>query len=478
MVFLCGHKHTVINLKRLILRRMDILSYLIEFLQQSKEVGITGLGTFYKKKFPGRYDKEKQSFLPPSYVLQFNPQVTDADSFARFIAAKRKISVESAGYYISRFTEEIHQKIQTEQESVLTGIGRLFTDAATPGVLNFEAAKEINYGSEYFGLKPVDETETHDSQPAEDTAIWSATHTEVEEAPRTTNIETIQNTSVPEVENVELDEVKDDLKNTLQATEKPAVQAEVPSSVVEQHQQHPERFGHTPESETPPVKKYINLNDSFTKAPEVTAAPDFIKEQHAEHPNRFGHEPETETGSNTWIKVVIGILILLILAALAYYVKPEWFGQKQPEPVKELALIDSAKIKTDSIRLKNDSIAKTDSILKANQVAPKTDTLNTSIATMQKVTPATTTPAQPVKPAVTTYEVIVAAYRTTEKAEIYIAEMKKLGYNAKIAEMPGPWKKISIATFKTEQEAKEQAPILQKKLKGSGFYVQQINTTP
>lgn len=77
---------------------MDILSYLLELLQQRKDVGVTDLGTFYKKKSPGRYDKETQSFLPPSYALVFTSELKENEALADFIASKRNISTDSEHY--------------------------------------------------------------------------------------------------------------------------------------------------------------------------------------------------------------------------------------------------------------------------------------------------------------------------------------------------------------------------------------------
>jgi nucleoid DNA-binding protein len=136
---------------------MDILLYLSELLQQSKEVGITGLGTFYKKKFPGRYDKEKQSFLPPGYTLQFSTEVREENTLVNFISTKRNISAESANYYISQWVEENNKKLELEHEAILENIGRLFYTEHEG--LSFEPAKDVNYGSEFYGLPPLSESE-------------------------------------------------------------------------------------------------------------------------------------------------------------------------------------------------------------------------------------------------------------------------------------------------------------------------------
>jgi nucleoid DNA-binding protein len=598
---------------------MDILSYLLELLQQRKEVGITGLGTFYKKKYPGRYDKEKQTFLPPGYTLQFSTDLTEEEALADFISAKRNISNDSAKHYITQFAEEVNQKLELDHEAELENTGRLFFTEHEG--LSFEPVKNINYGSEFYGLPSLPETAIEDVKP-DSTKEDEEVYDEIAEAPIAPSPFENKAYHHPVIENVELDEVKDDLKNTLKHSENPAeeiVEApefireqheehpnrfghtpeseveniaaehqaietpesadaqeetdtientpetevkpiapepeeiEVPESVVAQHEEHPDRFGHTPESEaeniaseqdtietpesadaqeetdtientpetevkpiapepeeievpesvitpqqersnrfslrseTEEPKTYINLQDEVKSEEPVIEAPEFIKEQHAEHPNRFGHDPivhdeETPQGMSAWLKVTIVILILVIIAAITYLVKPELLTG-QTEPVKAAStVIDSPKVAIDTAKAKQDSIAKTDSILKANQVQKKADTVKKEVV-KPVVKPAIETPKEnKVVPNTgpSTFDVIAASYKTVAGAEKYIAIVKTRGLNAKIANMAGPWKKVSIASFKTQKEAEEQKEILQKKLKGKGFYVQQIfnNTQP
>jgi len=77
---------------------MDILLYLTELLQTRKNVGVAGLGTFYKKKSPGKYDAEKHAFLPPSFTLAFTTEVKESEELSSYISGKRNISTESANY--------------------------------------------------------------------------------------------------------------------------------------------------------------------------------------------------------------------------------------------------------------------------------------------------------------------------------------------------------------------------------------------
>ena len=503
---------------------MDILSYLLELLQQRKDVGVTDLGTFYKKKSPGRYDKETQSFLPPSYALVFTSELKENEALADFIAGKRNISTDSAHYYIAQFVEDIQQKLETEHEVELENLGRLFfTEHAG---LSFEPVTNVNYGSEFYGLPQVSETIAEEQKSGVVENTEEDVYDEIAEAPRTPVVSENKEVAQPVIENIELDEVQDDLRNTLQnvdrnkeevisapefikeqheehpdrsghtpeSEDKLADSTSAPEFIKEQHEEHPHRFGHTPESEVlaheinqeiaaekiDEPKKYIQLGDESIVDEPVIEAPEFIKAQHAEHPNRFGHDPIPEESipdpKPVWPKVVTAVFLLLIIGAIAYYTKPEWFNRQQPVINQPVKTIDTPKVAVDSVKIKQDSVAKTDSILKANQVAAKTDTLKkTKIST-----PAVTTTPQVADHSPSRFYVIAISYKTEARALEYIAKMKKIGLDAEIVKMEGTRKKVSIANFSTKEEAEKQKDILQKKLNGKGFYIKQlkINTQP
>ncbi|TCD04369.1 SPOR domain-containing protein [Pedobacter frigidisoli] len=492
---------------------MDILSYLLELLQQRKEVGITGLGTFYKKKFPGRYDKEKQSFLPPSYALQFSADVKEEESLAEFISTKRNISSESATYYISQFVDEVKQKLELENESELENLGRLFFTEHEG--LSFEPSKDINYGSEFYGLPSLPETVVDEPKPGTLKTDEDDIFDEIAEAPTApVRIEKTEEAEYkhPVIENIELDEVKDDFKNTLKHSEitKEEVfeapefikhqheehpnrfghtpesevlstsinqEIEVPEAIKHQHEEHPNRFGHTPESEDPIT--YIDLEEDENGV-HVIEAPEFIKEQHAEHPNRFGHdplvdEPLEEEGKSVWPKIIIALFIVILIGVILYFVKPELFNkQSKIETLPPAAIVDSPKVIQDTAKAKQDSTAKTDSILKANQVQQKTvDSTKKAVIT--------TTDIKAINSIGTvSFDIIGASYKTVKGAEKYIKDVKRVGIEAKIVKIHGPRQHISIGSYKTQKEAEDNLLILQKKLKGKGFYVQQIvnNTQP
>ncbi|WP_431294352.1 hypothetical protein [Pedobacter sp. P26] len=280
---------------------MDILSYLLELLQQRKEVGITGLGTFYKKKYPGRYDKEKQTFLPPGYTLQFSSDLTEEKTLVDFIAAKRNISNESANDYIAQFVEDINQKLELDHEVELENTGRLFF---TEQGLDFEPIKNINYGSEFYGLPSLPETVTEDVKPDSPKEEEEEVYDEIAEAPGAPSPFENKSYQAPVIENVELDEVNDDFKNTLKHTENGAIEVtEAPEFIKEQHEEHPNRFGHVPESEVENIaaeqhaietEEPTETPEDVTNTVEEVEVPESVVTQHEEHPNRFGHTPESE----------------------------------------------------------------------------------------------------------------------------------------------------------------------------------------
>ncbi|RYG21400.1 MAG: hypothetical protein EOO07_02700 [Chitinophagaceae bacterium] len=104
---------------------MDIVSYLLELIETRKNVGVTALGTFFKKKTPGRYDSETSSFLPPKYELSFTSEVKENQELINFISEKRNISTESANYYINEFVDQIKGQLEDSHQADLSPIGQL-----------------------------------------------------------------------------------------------------------------------------------------------------------------------------------------------------------------------------------------------------------------------------------------------------------------------------------------------------------------
>ncbi|MCX2451720.1 hypothetical protein OQX61_10650 [Pedobacter sp. PLR] len=131
---------------------MDMLSYLTVLIKTRKEVGIPGLGTIYKKKSPGRYDAATHSFLPPSFVLDFNPEVLEQKLLIDHICKHRNISPDSASYFVDQFVEEIKKQLDEHQEASLAPLGTLYQSS---GTLSFKPLNDQNFGFDFYGLPPV-----------------------------------------------------------------------------------------------------------------------------------------------------------------------------------------------------------------------------------------------------------------------------------------------------------------------------------
>ena len=131
---------------------MDILSYLSELIQTRKSVGISGLGTVYKKKSPGRYDADTHSFVPPSYTLDFTAEVKEDVLLAEYISKKRNVSTDTSNHFINEFSSALLKELNDHNEANLGSLGKLFK---TGDELRFEPAEKMNYGFDFFGLPSV-----------------------------------------------------------------------------------------------------------------------------------------------------------------------------------------------------------------------------------------------------------------------------------------------------------------------------------
>lgn len=181
---------------------MDILQYLIELLKTRKQIGIEGLGTFYKKKTPGRYDAETHSFLPPSYALEFSSDVLEHTNLSQYIQTKRGISEDSAKYFISQFVEEVHKGLQNGEYS----FENLGTIQQTGNQLVFIANQDINIGFDFFALPTITANVQHVAPTPTEPEVDATTETPQIQEP------TIEHVEVPEFKH-EMAKLGDEVTN-------------------------------------------------------------------------------------------------------------------------------------------------------------------------------------------------------------------------------------------------------------------------
>lgn len=477
---------------------MDITSNLLAFLQKHNQATLGSFGRFSKKKITGYFDKNEKAFSPPSFKLDFDGNDSEEDDkFLEFVSNENSLSVEKSIEAIAAFVSGIKASLEKNQKASISGLGT-FSLGENDTIL-FDAEKGLLVDASYFGMPNVSE-ESQISSPAKE--------------PINLNVDN-QTKTPPIIENIELDEVKTDLANTLAHLDTNKINTETEESQAPKDKKSAEEFpviasentSHETKDEEDSVSDN-HIDTSIVEPPltegetkdildiepleedrdevvkpavfpsnedvvekdfsqeQITEAPVFIKEQHEQHPERFGTDPmEHPTEKSIWPKVLITAIVLLIIGGLVYFFQPNLFTHSTDSFPKVITPVDSIKIQTRPIataQRKQDSI-KTDSILKVNGVqSPKRDSvIGQNIANNEPIF---------------TFDVIVASYKTEKAANQYISMMKRNGYDAKIANMTGTRKKISIASFTSEQEAKKQLIILQRKLRGKGFYVQKIKT--
>jgi nucleoid DNA-binding protein len=466
---------------KFIFTKMDILSYLTDLLKTQKEVGIVGLGTFFKKKIPGKYDAVNHLFIPPSYELQFSTEVEETTRLSQYVSSVRNVSDESAQYYIGLFKDEIQRQLAISNEADLDTLGKLYYN---DGELILTDQGNTNLGFEFYGLPQISTGTSNDEQEIFEEINEVAPI--VQPAPRII-IETQETLIEEEAEQKvvigEEDEVKEAIETEPEQKEFVEKEAEVKQTIeTEPEQEDP--IEDTPvfisEQEVTTHTNSANEANSTTDANQGTIVPSNTEseERIAASPTdasniwHFDKErldpafeskagmagTETKSTNSAWKVVLIIVAILLAMAALVYFLRPDLFGNRvgrNPKPVFA------------------------DTVATTVPMPPVDTTLTTDSATTAGILADTTakvaTPdvkANAVVTDLTTWEIIGASL-TKNEVHKYIRDMKARGYTAKpVPTLPGRKRiKMSIATFPDEQSAKEGRIMLIKKLNNKDLYI-------
>jgi nucleoid DNA-binding protein len=459
---------------------MDILSYLTELIKTRKEVGISGLGTFYKKKSPGRYDVETHSFLPPSYTLAFTEESRESQSLITYISKKRNISTEAATYYIDQFAEETIKQLSEKQHVDFGEIGIL---SGTPGSLIFNPKDQLNFGFDFYGLPPLKE---------EATAITNEniSDAEIVNEPAIEQPLSFEQEPIITEEQLNLEDNNADLSDGSDEIE----------VIVHHHEEKPARDDQPVYDEISEIKIAQKPTSSISietpegldddsnvvegpTAPKVVNAPFFNTPSPLEPQIAEPIETEEESqGLPLYLKIIIAFAIIVAIGLAAYFIKPDLFNGALNKSDNNLH--DNSELIKNNDKIRADSIAEADSIRIINEKAIQTaDSIKKDSLAVSPVKPAPTPavsgaivsgPEGPV-----TWEVIGASVINQKEADKFIAQMKAIGITAKvIPTLPGKRRlKISIATFKDEESAREGRKLLVTKLKDPGIYIHQNKHT-
>ena len=104
---------------------MDIKLCVSELLQTHNQIGVAGLGTFFKEKIAGKYDTTKNAFVPPTYVLSFTTELLEQTLLANYIVEKKDITHERALFDIEEFAKETQITLAENKEVNLNPLGKL-----------------------------------------------------------------------------------------------------------------------------------------------------------------------------------------------------------------------------------------------------------------------------------------------------------------------------------------------------------------
>lgn len=468
---------------------MDILSYLTTLIKTHKEVGIPGLGTIYKRKSPGRYDTNTHSFLPPSYTLSFTSDLKEQTLLTELISRQKNISVDAAHYFVEQFAQNVLDELSGHQES---DFGDLGTFSTTSGSLTFIPKQDSNLGFDFYGL-PALKTEP-------DTA-----KVEIAEPPYTQEEKPLE-TEVPSVteEQLELEDNNADLsdgteehtdQNSDQSAGEEVLIAHLDSSELPLAEQENQNDGQPvyeeiaevtamPEIQHPREVPVIETPENLTGTDEPPVTPDPV--QAADQPPPVKEEAvhftldytdAEKSGFPAYLKVIIGLVVLALLAGIIYLAKPELFDGILKKPASQpLVITDNTQEIENAEQLKLDSIVKADSIRRINEKAIlAADSAKDSVAATKGAVPAT--PAPVAAQTGITYEIIAASLLNQKEADNFLADMKRKGIPAQVADMPGRRVKISIGSFTDEETAKKQLEVLKKTTKIPGIYIYKVRHT-
>ncbi|MEJ2879720.1 SPOR domain-containing protein [Pedobacter sp. GR22-6] len=500
---------------------MEILSYLAEVVKTRKEVGIPGLGTFFKKKSPGRYDAGTHSFVPPSFSLDFTTEVREHTALIDFISQKKNISADSSSYFLGQFAEGLLAELDTKGTA---NLGKLGVLRKTDDGLSFDPDINAAVGFDFYGLPNVKDEQTAPTDP-----LLESITEENEIAPAETYSDAVE----PGEAQLDLEDHNADLGDgeatyTEPEQEEEAMEEEVPSLPEEEEDPVYEEIAEVDHHAYQPVPEppvYVETVENLEEEEEdelenesseiqelqlqpvpEQAAPSEEKPSLVKRPDEYipvnpenqetgsvwtfynSNTPgETSTVENTerkpfplYLKLLIAIAVLAAVVAALYFTKPELFESK---PVPQIASVPNDSTTVNSTELKADSIALADSIKNAEALLLE-DTLNKDTVQIQPTPAASsatvvteTEVAKPNKDLPLRYEILAASLANKTEADNFLAQMKRRGIKAKIADLPGRKFKITLGTFTDEEAAKKALVSLKESTKIPDIYIFRVKHT-
>lgn len=338
----------------------------------------------------------------------------------------------------------------------------------------------------------ADVTETEQQQEVTDAASGFVVTNSVSEEPITETEEQADETPETTEPAMQLTEV---VQENRVEEENPGDEFAVPQETVTPAEEPSQEVENVPPPQVivpnpPPAEKEeepFTINERYARNQFITPEPP--EPVHPENTFYNSNDDEQEKKSvPLYLKILITLLLIFIGVAAVYFIRPDLFKgllkhEEAPVPItKSLERVNTQP---------TDSLSIADSLNKSSQptaaAATKKDSakaVKTPAVTPEKtavpapvVTKADAPKTEPAKPAAAiagiTYELIGSGVSSQKEADHFIAQMKKVGINAKaIAPERGKKKiKMSIGTFKDYNSAHAERPKLEKKLGIKGLYI-------
>jgi len=133
---------------------MEIGLYIAELLAEQDEVSVAGLGTFFKERVAGSFDKHNSLFYPPSYHLSFKKDVFSFSGLSEYISLKRSLSISSSEELIKKFTDSINDILNSSDAVEINHLGSLYKKNDN---LAFKSSDSFGIADKFYGLKPISE---------------------------------------------------------------------------------------------------------------------------------------------------------------------------------------------------------------------------------------------------------------------------------------------------------------------------------
>jgi nucleoid DNA-binding protein len=134
---------------------MDIAQYISDLLNEHDEVGLPGVGTFFKRRISAYLNTEEGVYYPPSYSVGFKEEVNQTATLIHHIVHSKRISESSAHYFVERFSENITSGLERTAKADVTPLGIL---TKNQDGYRLESASS-NIQADTFGLSAVKERE-------------------------------------------------------------------------------------------------------------------------------------------------------------------------------------------------------------------------------------------------------------------------------------------------------------------------------